>query len=346
MTFRDVITKVPGLTHYYPLDSASQAKDTVGTQHGTNHGATFSTQGATFDGASYVDLGDHNDFSAATTGAITVVTFLTITSWKGKGASEYVHWTGKGASNAHEWTFRHYVDGGSGEAATRQGRVSFYCFNLAGGLGAGSYAQDSEDTGEHMFAGAIDRVNTYMVKDGVQRDSDALSGYNITPKNGGAPVRLGTRDMSTGYLVGRLRRVAFFNRKLSTTELKLIYDARSQEEGSGSTPDPTPPDPTPTPGGSQVTVNGKSYPVAGYDRARGTDELIIYTPKYTQATTGTNQYGAEAKVRYGKVTASRSGVAGGYTIPRTGVVLSGHGTARDFLVANATVGAEVTLPST
>ena len=245
-TFRDVITKIPGLTHYYPLDAVNAARDVVGTVNGTNHGATFGTNGATFDGKSYIELPDNDDFSASSTGAMTVVVFNTITNWKGAGASEYVHWMGKGVAGAHEWTFRHYVQGGTGEAASRQYRTSFYHFNPAGGLGAGSYFQDDDGSTERMVSGTVDPTNIAMWKNGVLRDTDALSGYSIKPANTNTPVRLGTRDMSSGYLVGRLRRVAFFDRKLSAAELKTLYSAQALTEGSGVTT-PTPATTTPTP---------------------------------------------------------------------------------------------------
>jgi hypothetical protein len=240
-TFRQAIKAIPGLTHYYPLDAANQARDVVGTVHGVNHGATFGANGATFNGYSYIELPDNNAFSAATTGAMTVVVFNTITNWKGAGASEYVHWMGKGVGGAHEWTFRHYVAGGSGEAASRQYRTSFYHFNPAGGLGAGSYFQDPDGATERMVTGMVDRSNTQMWKNGVLRDTDALSGYSITPRNTTTPVRIGTRDMATGYMIGRLRRVAFYNRKLSAAELQTLYAARALPEGAACTATSSPP---------------------------------------------------------------------------------------------------------
>jgi hypothetical protein len=258
-TFREVITGIPGLTHWYPLTDTYGVND-EGPQdlNGVNHGAVFDDHGAVFNGKAYIQLPDHDDFSAATTGSLTIVSFLTISSWKGAGASEYVHWMGKGKSGAHEWTFRHYVDGGSGEASSRQGRVSFYHFNPAGGLGAGSYFQDSEETIERMVAGEVDRTNIYMYKNAVLRDTDALSGYKIVPKNTGTAVCLGSRGDGTGFLVGRLRNVAFFNRKLSTAELKTLYDNRdlpigAPGGGGGTTPPPVDP-PKPNPGAPYVAT--------------------------------------------------------------------------------------------
>lgn len=226
-SFTDVITRIPGLKHYYPLGAGSKAKDVVGRVHGTNHGATFGKKGATFNGKSYIQLPDSNDFSASTKGAMTVLAFNTITNWKGAGSSEYVHWMGKGVGRSHEWTFRHYVLGGTGQAASRRYRTSFYHFNAAGGPGAGSYFQDRDGLTERLVIGMVDRTNVQMWKNGVLRDTDALSGYRIKLSNTSAPVRLGTRDMKTGFLVGRLRRVAFFDRRLSAAEIAMLDRARN-----------------------------------------------------------------------------------------------------------------------
>lgn len=249
-SFKDLVTHIPGLTHYYPLTDAYGPNDAVGSLDGSNHGAVFTNDGAAFNGKSYIEVPDNNAFSAATTGYLTIVVFLTITNWKGAGASEYVHWMGKGRSGAHEWTFRHYVDGGSGEAATRQGRVSFYHFNPQGGLGAGSYFQDAEQTVERVIVATVDPKNVSIWKDGVQRDTDALSGYGIKPQNTTTAVCIGSRGDSTGFLVGKIRNVCFFNRQLTSTEIKAIYNGRNLPVDDTT---PVPP-PKPNPGDSYIST--------------------------------------------------------------------------------------------
>ena len=254
-SFKEAATSIPGLTHYYPLTDAYGPND-AGPKglNGTNHGAVFGDHGATFNGKAYVELPDHDDFSAATTGQLSIVVFLTITNWKGAGASEYIHWMGKGRSGAHEYTFRHYVDGGSGEAATRQGRTSFYHFNPTGGLGAGSYFQDSEETIERMIVGTVDRTNIAIWKNAVQRDTDALSGYSIVPKNTGTPVCVGSRGDNTGFLIGKIRNVCFYNRKLTQAEITTLYNARDLPVDAGGTPTPTPAPPGPNPGAAYIAT--------------------------------------------------------------------------------------------
>jgi len=147
----------------------------------------------------------------------------------GRGASEYVHWAGKGRSGGHEWAFRHYVKGGSGEAPSRRGRCSFYHFNPSGGRGAGSYFQDSSlPTSERVFVARCNMSTISLACNGQIRDSDPLRGNRIVPQNTSTPVRLGTRGDGTGFLVGRIRRVAFYNRVLSAGEISRIYSARNQ----------------------------------------------------------------------------------------------------------------------
>jgi hypothetical protein len=224
------LSGVPGLTHYYPLDATSGARDLVGGVDGSvkGSGVSFSATGATFTGKGYVELPDNDDFSVATKGGMTVLVDLTVTDWHGAGASEYVHWMGKGVAGAHEWSFRHYVQGGTGEAPARQGRVSFYHFNPAGGLGAGSYVQDPMSTTEHVIEATADLKQIQLAKDGVVRDTDLLSGYSIVPKNTTTPVRIGSRGDGTGFLVGKIRRVAFFDRVLTAAETSRLATAAKQ----------------------------------------------------------------------------------------------------------------------
>jgi hypothetical protein len=92
---------------------------------------------------------------------------------------------------------------------------------------------------------------------------------------------------------------------------------------------------------STVTVAGQTRALNGTDVYRSANFLVMYTPA-RGATTGTNQYGYEAAVVGGKVTAVQSGV-GNMAIPSNGFVLSGHGTSRTWLATYAKVGAAVTL---
>lgn len=249
MSYTDVVRSVPGLTHYYPL--TTDANDVQGTANGVNHGATFSNGKAVFDGSSYIEIASRPEFEATGSGAMTVVVFMAVDQWTRSPNAEYVHWMGKGETGQHSWTFRHYVKGGTGEASTRHDRTSFYAYNAAGGLGAGSYVQhDTYPTTERMIVGTVDRVNIGIGDDGTISMVKPLSGYSIVQTYTQAPVRIGTRDKASGYLIGKVRRVAFYNRILTAQEIASLYAARDQSDDVTPTPDPTPtpvPDPTPTP---------------------------------------------------------------------------------------------------
>ncbi len=79
--------------------------------------------------------------------------------------------------------------------------------------------------------------------------------------------------------------------------------------------------------GTIVQEDGTFIEISGYNRPRLTDELIIYTPDYG-TNSRTNIYGIELVVVDNKVIAKQTGAT---DIPREGIVISGHGSARDFL---------------
>jgi peptidoglycan/xylan/chitin deacetylase (PgdA/CDA1 family) len=100
-----------------------------------------------------------------------------------------------------------------------------------------------------------------------------------------------------------------------------------------------------TTGTPTVTIGTATRAVSGTDVPRTTDALVVYTSA-SGGTSPANQWGAEASVSGGVVTAlldRQSTGASGASIPAGGYVLSGHGSARYWLLANAPVGASVTL---
>ncbi len=92
--------------------------------------------------------------------------------------------------------------------------------------------------------------------------------------------------------------------------------------------------------GTAATADA-TIPINGVDRARGADELVLYQPAF-DAATRTNQFGAEAAVAGGVVVAIADG-QGNMAIPRDGVVLSGHGRARQWIVQHLGVGTAVSV---
>ncbi|HEX2862915.1 MAG TPA: LamG-like jellyroll fold domain-containing protein, partial [Lacunisphaera sp.] len=210
------------------------ANDLVANRGGTVYGATLgqdrfgrANNAYVFDGLTqYLEIPDADDFSASTTGE------LTITVWMRPDAlvfpvqqgSGYVHWMGKGGAGQHEWTFRMY---GTGNSENRENRTSFYLFNAGGLEGAGSYVQEPVTVGgwNHYVAVvnvAADTITWY--KNGVQKDQDPFfnSIYNVTPVNGTAPLRLGTRDFLS-YFKGAIDDLRIYNRVLTLAEIQELY---------------------------------------------------------------------------------------------------------------------------
>lgn len=94
-------------------------------------------------------------------------------------------------------------------------------------------------------------------------------------------------------------------------------------------------------------VGTGSFPLSGTDVQRTADALVRFTSAIGAATP-TNVYGAEAVVVGGEVVAlhdRQASNAEATAVPTDGYVLSGHGTARDWLLRHAVVGAAVTVPS-
>jgi len=97
---------------------------------------------------------------------------------------------------------------------------------------------------------------------------------------------------------------------------------------------------------TRVDIGGAAHAIDGTNVPRLEQQLILYTRLSDQTETPTNRWGAEVVVvgdRVSTVTDRQPTDAPPVTIPPEGYVLSGHDSARDWLLANATVGALVTL---
>lgn len=174
----------------------------------------------------YFQVPDNNYLEVTRTGILTIEAWfrpdtLNFAHTEGDG---YVHWMGKGTSSNQLWTARIYNQ----SSADRPNRISGYCFNLSGGLGAGSYFQDAVTAGAWIhYVLVINTVNTSstyttgyvkLYKNGVLRDQDALSGYSIVPGNGSAPLRIATRDFAS-YFKGAIGKVAIYDYELTAAQL-------------------------------------------------------------------------------------------------------------------------------
>jgi hypothetical protein len=154
---------------------------------------------------------------------------LTFQKTEGSLANQqYVHWLGKGNTPAgdEEWTFRMYSQ--TNPAGPRANRISFYVFNATGGLGCGSYFQDSITAGQWIHVvGVVDAVaqTTAIYKNGVFRHSDSYSG-TITPTPGAAPMGIGSKDLSS-FFQGAIGPVRVWSRPLSATEIAALYTSNT-----------------------------------------------------------------------------------------------------------------------
>ncbi|MDX8288994.1 family 10 glycosylhydrolase [Metabacillus indicus] len=84
--------------------------------------------------------------------------------------------------------------------------------------------------------------------------------------------------------------------------------------------------------------NGQTYQISGFNKIREANQLIVYTPEFGDSTLN-NQWGIEIIVENDVVTEVRdAGKGADAKIPSDGYVLSGHGEARTWLLANVKLG--------
>jgi Concanavalin A-like lectin/glucanases superfamily len=141
----------------------------------------------------------------------------------------YVYVLGKGDPGQHEWYGRMYS-----QNTERSNRISGYTFNPRGGDGAGSYFQDRVAAGQWIHVALVfnARVSTRrfplgytkIYKDGRLRDMDSLAGYDIVPRPGSSPLRIGTGYLGS-YFKGAVGDVVFYNRELTPARIRIHYRA-------------------------------------------------------------------------------------------------------------------------
>jgi hypothetical protein len=181
----------------------------------------------------YLTIADAPDLSVTRSGRLTIEAWLrpdTLQFPHGEGSGGgYVHWLGKGVAGQHEYVARMYsLDNPDG----RPNRISGYALNTTGGLGAGSYFQDIVRRGEWIhYALVINIVDTSdayptgyvkVFKNGRLRDQDSLSEYHIVPRDGIAPFRIATRNL-TSYFQGAIGKVAVYDREVTASRLLAHY---------------------------------------------------------------------------------------------------------------------------
>lgn len=238
-------------------DSANPTR--AGTYHDVS--ATLMPNGdgaAVFDGqGSYFEFADSPDLSVAKTGVLTVEAWLRPDAliFPKQEGSGYVHWLGKGelSDGTHsaqmEWAARMYGANNT-DIPWRENRISGYAFNLEGGRGIGSYFQDDLAAGGWIHFvlvinttpdDAQDPGYTRIYRDGSNAPSsspnpwddmdsllefwpDPTSPHLVTPGDGDAPLRVGTRDFRS-FFMGAVGKVAVYDYELTPDQIQSHYEA-------------------------------------------------------------------------------------------------------------------------
>jgi hypothetical protein len=187
-----------------------------------------------FDGATqYIEVPDSTALSVVNTGILTIEAWMRpdTLQFTNQESTGYVHWMGKNTSGQSEYVARMYSQTTT-DTPPRPNRISGYSFNLSGGLGAGSYFQDTLNVGEWIYyILVINTVNTSgnyptgytkIYKNGAVRDQDALIDYNIIPADGTAPFRVATVNFAS-FFKGAVAKVAMYNYELSAATIHSHY---------------------------------------------------------------------------------------------------------------------------
>jgi hypothetical protein len=189
--------------------------------------------GKTLDGAFEFDgfndkivVPDDDTLSPSNTGEFTVAFWVKFkrTSFVGEGKNkDYISFLGKGSEDNHEFVFRYY---NSSNKEGRNNRISFYMFNPDGGLGSGSYVQEPIKINEWMFlTGVYNGTHVRLYKNGVLKDTDVLTDYDIVSRNGIAPLTIGTVSEKK-YFRGSFDELRVYDRALTSEEIMTLYRLR------------------------------------------------------------------------------------------------------------------------
>jgi hypothetical protein len=225
--------------------------DKSGAGHDGRYGGTLGDNSqlpngaaaVTFTGGQYLEVPDTDDLRPATTGVLTIEGWIRpdTLDFQHAESTGYVHWLGKTGSGQYEYVTRMYSAGNSEE---RENRISGYHFNLAGGLGAGSYFQDPVTPGEWIhYVLVINRTTpsdeypngyTKIYKNGVLRDQDDLSvdGERVAAEPGHAPLRIGTSDFES-FFEGAVGKVAIYSHELPPEQILEHYQLMTGHAGGG-----------------------------------------------------------------------------------------------------------------
>jgi Concanavalin A-like lectin/glucanases superfamily len=180
------------------------------------------------DGRSYVEIPSQSAFSIGASG-LTVQAWLRpdLLTFPCQRNAEYIHWLGKGEAGSFEWGFRFYK-----KDSSRPNRISAYIWNSNGAEGAGAHFEEPIVPGSWINVVAVyqppnNNAGVFIYRDGVLKNGPPSAptlyrSYHVAPRPGGAPVRLGCRDL-TSFLRGGLDEVAIYPRCLTPAEILKNY---------------------------------------------------------------------------------------------------------------------------
>lgn len=177
----------------------------------------------------YIEVPDTDDLSVSTEGALTISFWVSPADYNIPGYGEYVGILGKCDTAQNEWVFRIYD-----RDTDRPQRISFYVFNLGGGLGSGSYSEQPIQKGEWVYiTGKVDNRYTYIYRNGVLANRNR---YTITsgdipaikPQNGTSPLRIGSGNL-TDWFKGFIDEVRVSGTARTDAWIKASYYAERDE---------------------------------------------------------------------------------------------------------------------
>jgi hypothetical protein len=192
-------------------------------------------QAASFNGVNqYLQVPSASALSVPHAGCLTVEAWVrpATLQFRHEEGAGYVYLLGKGVPGKYEYALRMYSHSNA-DTPERPNRLSAYAFNLAGGLGSGSYFQDAVSVSSWiMVAFVIDAESSSawpygyvaIYRDGELRGQVSLSQYHVRPKASNAPFRVATRDMDS-YFQGAIAKVAIYDYALSGADISETYGA-------------------------------------------------------------------------------------------------------------------------
>jgi hypothetical protein len=307
-TYDQTVANLRPVMHLH-MDPASAPQDVSGNGRtpafvgGTPASATMPNgeRTASFNGTGqYLTVPHHASLSVPTTRKLTIVAWIrpSVLNFTRTENEDFVYFLGKGnPTQGYEYANRMYSKVNS---ANRPNRISFYQWNPSGGLGSGSYFQDTVNTTDWIMVTDtvdMDKGTIDIYKNGALRDTTPLSQYSVTPRTTLSPFNVGARN-GNSFFQGAVGKVAVFNRILSTAEMASLYKAMTQ---SGTV---TPPADTTAPVLSGITASGLTPTTANV--AWNTNEAADTQVEYGLTTA----YGQSTALNTAKVTAHSASLTG------------------------------------